>query len=407
MKTLPKVGLISIIITICFLQTTIAQTFVKKNSTPVIVISDLYVPAQDVGDNIDLVNAYLLPEIDLKAVLLDCHNTFRNKVAVNAGVGLHQDKRGPREPGYSAVEQLNYIFDKNVPYGVGPFSAMKSTDDKMEYISAYENKGLNLLKRILEESEEAVTVVSFGSLRILAVANNRFPDLLKEKVKEVHISAGTSFNHPTFLEWNVALDTNAFVSVLKSGLPLYLYPCAAGDETRAGKAKFKAFIKDGNNTFYRISSLNFINNLPDKLKQYYHYALLRETKPGYLAMLDSTFQSDPSVFNKPHRTWETAIWMQVAELKLVKHENEVFEIVPENEVLNSDEIFMEKLRPCTIEVKESGIFSYEFDKSGDAHIYEREDPEQYEIWMNKALPDFYLNLSEKRFPKAKAFQKNK
>lgn len=38
---------------------------------PVIVITDLYHPAQDPGDNFDLLMAYALPNIDLKAVILD------------------------------------------------------------------------------------------------------------------------------------------------------------------------------------------------------------------------------------------------------------------------------------------------------------------------------------------------
>ena len=39
--------------------------------TPVIDVTDLYTPYQDPGDNFDLVAAYALPQIDLKAVILD------------------------------------------------------------------------------------------------------------------------------------------------------------------------------------------------------------------------------------------------------------------------------------------------------------------------------------------------
>ncbi len=103
----------------------------SKENTPVIVITDLYFPSQDIGDNLDLLNPYLLPGIELKAILLDCHNEFRNKIALNVSKGLYPDPDGPRDPGYSSIEQLNYIFDKNIPYGVGPFTPMKSKDDKM------------------------------------------------------------------------------------------------------------------------------------------------------------------------------------------------------------------------------------------------------------------------------------
>ena len=39
---------------------------------PVIDVTDLYHPHQDVGDNFDVLAAYALPEIDLRAVILDC-----------------------------------------------------------------------------------------------------------------------------------------------------------------------------------------------------------------------------------------------------------------------------------------------------------------------------------------------
>ena len=38
---------------------------------PLIDITDLYHPPQDPGDNLDLIAAYALPEVDLKAVILD------------------------------------------------------------------------------------------------------------------------------------------------------------------------------------------------------------------------------------------------------------------------------------------------------------------------------------------------
>ena len=42
------------------------------NRTPLIVITDLYHPYQDPGDNFELINAYAIPSIDLKAVRIDC-----------------------------------------------------------------------------------------------------------------------------------------------------------------------------------------------------------------------------------------------------------------------------------------------------------------------------------------------
>ena len=48
--------------------------------------TDLYHPPQDPGDNFDLVAAYALPEVDLKAVILDTTEKYR------------RPPEGPRDP---------------------------------------------------------------------------------------------------------------------------------------------------------------------------------------------------------------------------------------------------------------------------------------------------------------------
>jgi len=98
---------------------------------PVIDVTDLYHPHQDVGDNFDIVAAYALPEIDLRAVILDCTEPFRQPVAKDPGPGLFPDARGPREPGFIPVWQLNFAFGRNVPCATIPFNRMKSPGDKM------------------------------------------------------------------------------------------------------------------------------------------------------------------------------------------------------------------------------------------------------------------------------------
>ena len=60
---------------------------------PVVVITDLYHPYQDPGDNLDLINAYALPEVDLKAVILDITDAFRKKIGDHPT--LWKDPRGP------------------------------------------------------------------------------------------------------------------------------------------------------------------------------------------------------------------------------------------------------------------------------------------------------------------------
>ena len=117
---------------------------------PVIVVTDLYHPYQDPGDNFDLITAYALPEIDLKAIILDCTEVFRKPLASDPGKGLFPDSNGPRDPGFIPVLQLNYIFGRNVPVAVGPFSNMKNIQDKMLDIPAFQQQGVELILKTLK-----------------------------------------------------------------------------------------------------------------------------------------------------------------------------------------------------------------------------------------------------------------
>jgi len=130
---------------------------------PIIDVTDLYHPRQDVGDNFDLIAAYGLAELDLRAVIFDCSAPFRQPEAVDPGPGLATDKGGPREPGFIPVLQLNYIFNRNIPCATAPFAMMKSPTDEMRDAPGFQQQGLELLLQVLRDSKERVHVLSFGS----------------------------------------------------------------------------------------------------------------------------------------------------------------------------------------------------------------------------------------------------
>ena len=123
----------------CFAQSTVTKKI------PVIVVTDLYQPCQDPGDNFDLITQFALHEIDLKAIILDCSEPFRRPIAYDAGKVLYPDRDGPRDPGFIPVCQLNYIFGRNVPVAAGPFSSMKNRDDKMLDVPAFQQQGIELI----------------------------------------------------------------------------------------------------------------------------------------------------------------------------------------------------------------------------------------------------------------------
>ena len=152
-----------------------------------ISITDLYHPPEDPGDNFDLVLPYGTTGSTCAASCLD--GSIEKREAITAGVVGYP---GPRDPGIIPVAQLNAIFGVTVPYGLAPLARMRSLDDRMTDVPRFQQSGIDLLLRLLEDSAEPVHLMSFGSARPIAVAFNRSPGLLREKVARVHLSAGST-----------------------------------------------------------------------------------------------------------------------------------------------------------------------------------------------------------------------
>src|SRR5690625_2425140 len=127
--------------------------------TPVIVVTDLYHPHQDPGDNFDLIFPYAMPNIDLQAVVLDCTDRYRRPYA-NHEEPFFRDPTGPRDPGFIPVIQLNSIFNRNVPVSVGPYTPMKSTDDVMTDVPEFQQQGIELILNTLDNYEGQMEIVS-------------------------------------------------------------------------------------------------------------------------------------------------------------------------------------------------------------------------------------------------------
>ncbi len=359
--------------------------------TPIIDVTDLYVPASDWGDNFDLVTAYGLPEVDLKAVILDTTQTERMSTS--------------RDPGIVAVEQLNYIFDRNVPFGVGPFEKMRSLDDKMLDAPVYQQQGVQLLLQTLRESPVPVVILSFGSLRPIAVAYNRDPALFHAKVAAIHISAGTEYadlksvpfvDHPCVCdgpnfnrEWNVDLDPLAFIRMLRSDLPIALYPCARRD----GADKL-----DPHDSYWRLPNLEFVDELDPKLQRYLGFIFGDAHRLDFLRAIDfGLSEADKAAadgaLKQPHNVWETAVWMAVSNRRLVKHADGSYEIVPAQSVNSDDSVLANDLVSCHVEVREDANFvCTPTSDPTNFRIYERGDPKVNQAAFQEALPRLYKSF---------------
>ncbi|MGA2621001.1 MAG: hypothetical protein ABSF26_25540 [Thermoguttaceae bacterium] len=334
--------------------------------------TDLYHPPQDAGDNFDLIAAYALPEVDLKAVILD---------ATEKSFWL---EAGPRDPGFIPVLQLNSIFGRNVPCGTIPYAAMKSPQDKMLDAPAFQQFGIELLLETLRRWPDKVEITIFGSARSVAVAFNRQPDLLRRRVRRIHLSAGASSGE--FLEWNVTLDPHAVVRLLRSDLPIAIYPCATKDGP---------FGYGPHNSFWKLPNLQFVKEMSPPLRAYLTYAMSNSKRVDFLRALDDNPPAAAleTIARKPHNVWETAIWLQVTGRKLVRRTDGRFRIIPASEVLATDTVLPNDLRPCRVAVRDNGAFTFDLtEQPTNFSIYDRGDPVTNEQALREALPVLYLSF---------------
>jgi hypothetical protein len=359
-----------------FVPTVPGVNFVMKR-IPVVDITDLYHPYQDADDNLDLLLAYGLPEVELLGVVLDCHQPFREPVApVESEPGLWADPTGPRDPGFIPVMQLNYIFDRSVPCATGPFVRMRAPDDPMWDAPAFQQQGIELLLQLLNESPEPVHIVAQGSGRPLAVAYNRAPELFHRKVARLHLCMGATA--PGFLEWNVALDVHAAVRLLRSDLPIALYPPA----TEKGP-----FEMGRHNCYWHLETLEWVNHLHPKLKRYLDFVYSRAQRMDFLRAMEQDFPAGTNAdrYVQGHHLWTTAMWMEVTGRRLAPT-GEAHSLLPPGEAPASTNFLPHALRPCELEVAAGGRFTLQLVEEGRHLIYDRKDPAANARALNEAFP---------------------
>lgn len=376
-------------------------------NNPVIVVTDLYHPPQDPGDNFDLITAFALPGVDLKAVILDVTEEYRH-IYEEHPIGDYHDRRGPREPGIIPVSQLCYLFGRNVPYAMGPFRRMRSPEDTFEDAPKAQQLGIQLILDTLRASTRPVQILSFGSARTIAAAYNREPDLMRAKVGRIHLSAGSDTdgylsNRPGVVEWNIHLDPHAVVRLLRSDLPVAIYPCA----THEG-----GFAYGRHNSYWKLPNLEFIRDMQPELARYLCYAFSRSGRVDFLRALEE----DPpqglldQVCASHHHVWETAVWINASGSRLVRRADGTYRIVHHTQLQPGDTILPNELLPCTVNVHDDGRFAFEIIGEGAAGdeakpagcavssgpsnfwIYDRHDPYENEAALREALPALYRSF---------------
>lgn len=349
---------------------------------PVIDVTDLYHPYQDPGDNVDILAPYSSPEIDLKAVILDATERFRHAFADHENPH-YRDEHGPREPGIIPLTQLNYLYGKRIPFAHGPFQPLKSPEDKSQDAPPGEQFGIELILETLRRADEPITFMIFSSCRAVAAAYNRDPGLFHEKVKMIHLSAGSSGG---YLEWNVMLDPHAFVCLLRSSLPISLYPCAGPGGP---------FELDAHNTFWRLPSLGFIRRMQKPLRNYLEFVFDRSPRKDFLACLSKEYPGPvlDDLQGHGHNVWETQLWLFVMGKRLVLDSSGEPGLIPADRMTHDMTDLTGELWPVVLQVNAQGMIRWEkSNQTTGKWIYHRGNPSKQEEAFRQMFPEWYLDF---------------
>jgi hypothetical protein len=211
----------------------------RDRSVPVIYSTDLLHPYDDPDDHYDLATLFALPEFDLKAVVLDLGEKQKQK------------------PGRIPLGQMMSLTDRPVPNATALSGKLKSPGDKALDQPADDQKGVDLLLKTLREAKTAVTIITAGSVRDICAAFNREPDLFRKMVARLYINIGATDNT---VEWNVTLDLNAYLGLMRSGLPIYWCPCLPMQVCERS-------------TYWKFRQSDILGTLPPPLLNYFIYAL--------------------------------------------------------------------------------------------------------------------------------------
>jgi len=261
---------------------------------PVVYCTDLFHPHDDPDDHFDIAVLYALEELDTRGIVLD------------------QGSKQEHRPGRIPVEQLNLLTGRDVPWAVGLSEPLKTPDDKaLDQAEKYQT-GVNLILDVLEDSKDPVTIITVGSLRDLAAAFNRKPELFRQKISRLMIfigeaSAGTQ-------EWNVGLDPNGFIRIMNSGLAVWWIPCFDGGN----------FKNKGNASFWKASHADLLRYSSDQVMNYFIYALLKKTSPDHLEYLSKNIDevARRQVLSETRNMWCAAVFTEAAGRKIVQREGE-------------------------------------------------------------------------------------
>ncbi len=262
------------------LLSTAAVAAPAENSVPILYTTDLYHPHDDPDDHFDLATLFAMPEFDVRGIVID------------------MGERGSGRPAIPALEQIMHLAKRKVPYATGLRRNLTTAGDTgMEDPKAHQ-QGIDLILKCLRDSKVPLVLFTTGSLRDVAAAFNREPELLKDKVSRIYVNAGWVGKE---IEWNVKLDPLSFVRVMNSGLPVYWVPC---------------FGEDRFQSLWAFQQSDVLENVPGPLQNFILYALTKadpkQCDPIEYLYTDPPEESLARFWPQTRKMWCTAAFLHAA-----------------------------------------------------------------------------------------------
>ncbi len=368
---------------------------VNSHPIPIIHTSDLFHPPYDPDDQVDLGCLYALPELDVLAIIIDYHRD-------NSDLHMY-------EPAFGMITQLNWMTGKAVPAAVGPNTKLRTPEDDGEHFSLRNQAGIKLLIDKLKSVNEPVYISIVGSSRTVAAAFNREPELFRKKVRAILLVAGYDIREKgDKLDTNSNFDPNAFVAIMRSGLPIRWFPPGAWGKMLGGADIYDldavAKVRAPHAAKFIVPHTTLFDQLPKMVHAWLMYGFTGNQRGDIIRTL--------------HEEWYAGMWWGVvkgglrplssipaivmaAERKLVRTD-EGWRFVPQDSVPEGAECLKLDFIPVEVQVDDDAHTSWKIVKESNILLFDRE-PDQglYNKAMgegvNGLLRDIPLEDSSQKF----------
>jgi hypothetical protein len=342
-------------------------------SVPVIYCTDLFHPHDDPDDHFDLATLYAMPELDIKGIVLD------------------QGKKQLERPGRIPVSQMNRINGRAVPAVIGLADPLKSPDDKGLDQPPQFQQAAEFIVQALRSSPRPVCIATLGSVRDVVAAFNREPGLFRTNAAMVLAFIGEA-SDAKLQEYNVGLDPQAFVGLMRSGLPVYWVPCFDGG----------LWQNRGHASFWRASHRALLGQSAFEVMQYFIYALEKErSEPLAFLSRPVELERQARLLAGTRNLWCAAVLGVMSGREVVLDGGKWSSVLPGSgpQASGAGPKSLFGFSEMEVSVSDTGVVSY--GKGPGSHKvrrFEVRDPAQYERGMTEATAGLLSSLGRKGDP---------